>query len=537
MVINKKGLKLCGLLLALFITLGLSLNASLKDTNALRHDYDSVQYHSLTVPCPDFNSETGTYFIPSSFPNSITCFASHGSSFSISFEGTASDSNPSGLKPNLSYLFTYYNRNNDSLFSYNTLLSIFPYSPNHPFVHDSYISNFIPTSYQSSYLDWFYSNSSSWNNSPAFYSEFGSDGVNRFDNNSSGILSCDPWNNGASCGGLWNTSEYISSQILNRQYTADGFYLHNTALDSDGISRSYTFTLSDLFDVDYVDKFSRLSIPLYDDTSLYFLDPSNLYNGRQFDFQGSFEFKGNFSWNQEFLNNGSFRLYYDSVPKYNAQSFSRYVDCSVRVTGITPDGSNGKTVLRYSCPVTLSEDLISMSPYLVIDGGQNYVWQTDDDWVWSSSFVVTDGDDTPGQHFSTTRYGGGDGSNVIGSDAYILQKNADPDIPFFSQLANLFGFGFLNPFAGIFNLFGDSSTCASIPTIASMIHSEETTVCPWFDSNTRSITTPVVGLASVMLVFGFAVRWLGSSSGNLFEDSGHEEISNVKGSGWRRFKK
>lgn len=85
-------------------------------------------------------------------------------------------------------------------------------------------------------------------------------------------------------------------------------------------------------------------------------------------------------------------------------------------------------------------------------------------------------------------------------------------------------------------MFSDNNSCASIPTISSMIHSDESQVCPWFDSSIRNIVTPVLGLSSMMLVFGFAVRWLGSSSGNLFEDSSNEEVSN-QGGRWGHFKK
>lgn len=111
------------------------------------------------------------------------------------------------------------------------------------------------------------------------------------------------------------------------------------------------------------------------------------------------------------------------------------------------------------------------------------------------------------------------------------------DGDWFSSLTNLFGFNFLNPFAPMFQLFTDNSECVSIPIISGMLHAEQSTYCPWFDSNTRSILTPVLGIASVMLVFGFLVRWLGASSGNMFEDSSSEVVSNVNHSGFRRYKK
>lgn len=74
-----------------------------------------------------------------------------------------------------------------------------------------------------------------------------------------------------------------------------------------------------------------------------------------------------------------------------------------------------------------------------------------------------------------------------------------------SQAESMFSFTFLNPFIGIFELFNDSG-CVSIPTIAGMVGSDETTYCPWFDSSVRNILTPVIGLSSSMLLFGFVIR-------------------------------
>lgn len=86
--------------------------------------------------------------------------------------------------------------------------------------------------------------------------------------------------------------------------------------------------------------------------------------------------------------------------------------------------------------------------------------------------------------------------------------------------SNLFNFSFFNPFAPLFGLFMSQDRCVQIPTLASMLHSNESSVCPWFSSSIRSIVTPVLGISSVMLLFGFVVRWLGSRSGNFIEDSG-----------------
>lgn len=80
-----------------------------------------------------------------------------------------------------------------------------------------------------------------------------------------------------------------------------------------------------------------------------------------------------------------------------------------------------------------------------------------------------------------------------------------------SQATGIFNFNLSNPFSGLFGLF-QSGGCVSVPIIASMVGSESTTYCSWFPASVRSILTPAFGIASMMLIFGFVVRWLGGSS-------------------------
>lgn len=75
------------------------------------------------------------------------------------------------------------------------------------------------------------------------------------------------------------------------------------------------------------------------------------------------------------------------------------------------------------------------------------------------------------------------------------------------QAQGIFSFTFLNPFIGIFELFNPSG-CVDIPIIAGMLNSEDKTYCPWFDDKTRNILTPVIGIFSMVILFGFVVGWL-----------------------------
>ena len=88
-----------------------------------------------------------------------------------------------------------------------------------------------------------------------------------------------------------------------------------------------------------------------------------------------------------------------------------------------------------------------------------------------------------------------------------------------SQAESMFSFTFLNPFIGIFELFNDSG-CVSIPTIAGMVGSSETTYCPWFDSSVRNILTPVFGFSSMILLFGFVIYWLRGGSSDILYKGG-----------------
>lgn len=76
----------------------------------------------------------------------------------------------------------------------------------------------------------------------------------------------------------------------------------------------------------------------------------------------------------------------------------------------------------------------------------------------------------------------------------------------------IFNFSVLNPFAPLLHLFNPGNACVSIPVLSSWLHTEQTSVCPFFPSGVRSIVTPVLGISSMMLLFGFVMRWLGGNS-------------------------
>ena len=77
---------------------------------------------------------------------------------------------------------------------------------------------------------------------------------------------------------------------------------------------------------------------------------------------------------------------------------------------------------------------------------------------------------------------------------------------------NAIHFSLQNPLIPFYNLFISPEQCANIPFIARMIHSNQTRICPIYPDWVYSITTPVFGIISVMLLFGFVVRWLKEGS-------------------------
>lgn len=204
-------------------------------------------------------------------------------------------------------------------------------------------------------------------------------------------------------------------------------------------------------------------------------------------------------------------------------SYTYSVPCSYNLSRDDPDDPMSVWGLKYSCDsyvgdsnsniYTPSTDIVI--PYLIIDF--DYLSSNINrfhNFIFDSMVTITDNDSTPADSaWSSTPITGANPSSAPGSAYNSSVPNYD------SSLTGMFNFSFVNPFQGVFDLFA-SSSCVEIPTLASMLHSNETTVCPWFPNQVRSIVTPVLGLSSMMLLFGFTVRWLGARSGNFIEDSG-----------------
>ena len=71
-------------------------------------------------------------------------------------------------------------------------------------------------------------------------------------------------------------------------------------------------------------------------------------------------------------------------------------------------------------------------------------------------------------------------------------------------------FSVQNPFDILFGGF-TSDECVSVPTLASWIHSSDSTVCKWFDADVRQAGTTAFTFISCMILFGFIIHWLNRS--------------------------
>lgn len=521
-----KGVKLkCTGFLILLGLLALSF-LTCSDVSALKHEYIGI--NSTVYSFPPLVSNNGSY----EFDWSSSSFSNYWSSDSgylvLGVQGSAwpfSDDDYNHIKPKLSASEVRCTNFNSTPCDLNEINSEYhTISRNGVSGHKYYFGlgyniRYIPTqvTVSQSNTNYLY---------PLIFGDRNQPAHNAF----SGLMSCSYLSNGALCPGLWNTAEYVDSKVLPYPYSSSGFYLKSKATNpNNGILYSNTFSLRDLWDYSS-NKFSYLSVPLHTDDG-YFWDSSNFSRDRQIEFKGVFEFDGDFSWNPDLDGDAFFGIEFTARSKHSTSVITGEFDCTANLITIP-----GATQLEYSCPYTLQDDYIAFLPRLVLRGDSEnndsdddykYLFQTNDEWRFASTFLVTDNDETPGYSFNTTITGGGeipgDAANEIPDDDGMWQMDAatlDNLIDnFFPNLMGMFNFNLFNPFISIFGLFTSGEDCVNVPTFANMIHSDNPQVCPWFPGWVRNITTPVMSIVSTMLLFGFMLRWVRSSSSDFSPDS------------------
>lgn len=326
---------------------------------------------------------------------------------------------------------------------------------------------------------------------------------------------------------------HVPSQNLPYRMSYNGIYFNSHFKNDHGLDFDTKFDLNyNLFDLNnYPTEYFQVTLPL---------GPSNpgavsyLPSNTNVDFYGEFVITTEQSVSEFYIQDASdititLQTYYISGDQYNEADNNI---CDVSMSYDDPNDPFSAIGLKYHCKDTwidyesidYSED--SSIPFfvLVVDFPghpsarpnstqmQNFIVE---DMYFVTNWDFTDAPTEFNQLPSGSEPGRSPGSGEQG----LSDADLDKEPNFFNSLFKLFDFNLINPFSPIFAMFTDNSACVNIPIIAGMIHSNETQVCPWFDSTTRGIVTPVLGIASIMLLFGFAVRWLGARSGNFFEDS------------------
>lgn len=476
-----KGVKKCGLLLVLFIIFGLSLNVSL-NVSALKYSVDTLPFYS--------------YYLSSG----------------MGFQMTVSDDvNPTSMYSQ--YIIDYDLE--DDLCEAQSFTHL-------PVVNQNSSLNQYTINY--SFKGFF---------DKPFDSDDSCDSVNSLSNINESSINNFPL----------DLRQQFKDMMPYREVSSGIFRQDSYANPESGLNYSNKFDLQNVFGSQgYPNKISRLVIPL---------GAPNSHVRSSLSARQSIEFSGEILI--DFDDPTSLGLSDLTVLSLNSvytpsSGLAQSIGSSCTFTFNRDDVSDPTSIysLKYSCPTTIWSGYSSHylpEFYLILNF--NYLDEKTKffQFIFESSFIITDNDDTDGGIW---------GNDIVGSDPGSAPGSATQNsygdissdgVNWTKSLTNLFQFNFINPFAPLFQLFTDNSSCASIPTIAGLIHSEETQVCPWFDSTVRNIVTPVLGLSSMMLVFGFAVRWLGSSSGNMFEDSGSIEPPGYSASGgtaikhgWRRKK-
>lgn len=100
----------------------------------------------------------------------------------------------------------------------------------------------------------------------------------------------------------------------------------------------------------------------------------------------------------------------------------------------------------------------------------------------------------------TMQYIHDDEKQTIEDNGDAAQSNFDDFQPTLS---------FSDPLSWMWSL-GTSDNCANIPILASLLHSNSSVYCSWWPTTIRSIVSPIINIFVMIIVFGFAIRWLKS---------------------------
>lgn len=89
----------------------------------------------------------------------------------------------------------------------------------------------------------------------------------------------------------------------------------------------------------------------------------------------------------------------------------------------------------------------------------------------------------------------------------MTNRGTPPNNSIYQNWWDVFTINFAFPFQNLFTSFTDNN-CVDIPIIAGMLHAPSSHYCTWWSSSVRNVLTPVISMASLMVITGFIMSWL-----------------------------
>lgn len=316
------------------------------------------------------------------------------------------------------------------------------------------------------------------------------------------------------------------------RFQYDGMYL--TDCDPDLATACSTFTMSDLIKP-VPEEWKEIILPL----GMPGTNVEDMIVNTPIRFSGTFWFDSSTgSFNNFLFSPGTFRLRIDGYESQsdleNQHKHTQFIPCTY-VSSVGTGDTAGIQYIDFVCSgvsnVTYYNNLYYLTLHLVGNGGpsQDLLIRAIDvsQFVLSDFNLTLNNDITPGGRFTDSVVGGEtqNAPNSIKSpENHPGDGGAGYQDSWEYKLSHLFNFDMLNPFQQVFNMFSDSSACHHIPIVAGMLNVADDEYCPWFPATVRQILTPVVSISATMLLFGFFVRFLKSSSGNDTIDTGGRNL-------------
>lgn len=93
----------------------------------------------------------------------------------------------------------------------------------------------------------------------------------------------------------------------------------------------------------------------------------------------------------------------------------------------------------------------------------------------------------------------------------MTHRGTPPNNSIYQNWWDVFTINFAFPFQNLFTSFTDNQ-CVDIPIIAGMLHAPSSHYCTWWSASVRNVLTPVITMASLMVLTGFIMSWLAQRS-------------------------